>query len=97
MDKVTNLSVNLREDETVTVQPVGVLGVEVHELVEQNVSNWGHSPVEMKSVCILYRPVAGVNSQGSTRVARVTVSGRIGLLSSLVLLVLSCDSHTRSC
>ena len=88
---------NLREDETVTVQPVGVLGVEVHELVEQNVSNWGHSPVEMKSVCIRYRPVAGVNSHGSTRVSRVAVSGRIGLLSSLVLMILSCDSHPRCC
>jgi hypothetical protein len=36
-------AVSVRENETVTVQPVRVLGVEVKELVEQNVSNWGHS------------------------------------------------------
>jgi len=30
-------------------------------------------------------------------VSRVAVSGRIGLLSSLVLMILSCDSHSRSC
>lgn len=49
----TVVSVDLREDETVTVQPVGVLGVEVHELVEQDVGNGSHSPVTTMSVCIL--------------------------------------------
>ena len=34
---------NVREDEAITVGPVGVLGVEVHELVEENVSDGGHA------------------------------------------------------
>lgn len=34
---------HLRENETITVDPVGVLGVEVHELVEQNVGDGGHA------------------------------------------------------
>lgn len=34
---------DIRENETITVEPVGVLGVEVHELVEQNVSHGGHA------------------------------------------------------
>lgn|SRR6478735_7207354 len=46
---------NLREDEAVTVQPVGVLGVEVEELVEQDVGNWGHSPVTTMSACCSHR------------------------------------------
>lgn len=38
-----NTSRNVRENETITVSPVGVLGVEVHELVEQNVGHGGHT------------------------------------------------------
>jgi len=34
---------HIRENETITVDPVGVLGVEGHELVEQNVSHGGHA------------------------------------------------------
>lgn len=48
---------NLREDEAVAVQPVGVLGVEVEELVEQDVGDWGHSPVTTMSVCCSHRSV----------------------------------------
>jgi hypothetical protein len=33
----------IRENETITVGPVRVLGVEVHELVEQNVGHRGHT------------------------------------------------------
>lgn len=33
-----------REDESIAVQPLGVLGVEVHELVEENVGNRSHTP-----------------------------------------------------
>lgn len=33
----------VRENETIAVHPVGILGVERHELVEQDVSDWGHS------------------------------------------------------
>lgn len=36
-------SVTVGENETVAVNPVGVLGVEVHELVEQDVSHGGHA------------------------------------------------------
>lgn len=35
---------DLREDETVSVQPLGVLGVELHEFVEENVGNRCHAP-----------------------------------------------------
>jgi hypothetical protein len=37
------MSRHVRENETITVGPVGVLGVEVHELVEQNVGDGGHA------------------------------------------------------
>lgn len=40
-----------REDETITIQPLGVLGVELHELVEENMGNWGHSPEMRKHKC----------------------------------------------
>lgn len=39
---------NSREDEAVTVQPLRVLRVELHELVEENVGNWCHAPVKLK-------------------------------------------------
>jgi hypothetical protein len=35
--------VHVREDETIAVDPVGVLGVESHELVEQDVGRRGHA------------------------------------------------------
>ena len=34
-----------RENEAITVGEVGVLGVEVHELLEKNVSNGCHAPI----------------------------------------------------
>lgn len=34
---------DLRENESVSVDPVGVLGVETHELVEKNVRDRGHT------------------------------------------------------
>lgn len=37
------MRVDLRENESVSVDPVGVLGVEAHELVEKNVSDRGHT------------------------------------------------------
>lgn len=45
---------NSREDEAITVQPAGVLGVELHELVEKNVGNRCHAPVcEILSAAML--------------------------------------------
>ncbi len=44
---------NLREDETIAVQPRGVLGVEAHELVEENVGNGSHAPVIGLAGCFL--------------------------------------------
>lgn len=38
--------VSLREDESVTIQPLWVLGVKPHELVEEDVGNWCHAPVK---------------------------------------------------
>lgn len=34
---------SLREDETITIGPTGVLGVESHEAVEKDVGDWRHS------------------------------------------------------
>lgn len=34
---------NSREDKSVPVDPIGVLGVELHELVEKDMGNRGHS------------------------------------------------------
>jgi hypothetical protein len=34
---------DVREDETIAVEPVGVLGVEGHELVEKDVGHRGHA------------------------------------------------------
>jgi hypothetical protein len=34
---------DVREDETIPVSPVGVLRVEVHELVEEDVGDRGHA------------------------------------------------------
>lgn len=42
--KAKGIEEDSREDETVTVQPVGVLGVELHELVEKDVGNGCHAP-----------------------------------------------------
>jgi hypothetical protein len=42
-ETVSALVEHLRENETVAVQPLRVLGVERHELVEQNVGNRGHA------------------------------------------------------
>lgn len=35
---------DLREDEAIPVQPLGVLGVELHEFVEEDVSDRRHTP-----------------------------------------------------
>lgn len=37
-------NLHLRENEAITVEPVGVLGVEVHETVEKDVGNGSHAP-----------------------------------------------------
>lgn len=34
---------NSREDKSIPIDPVGVLWVELHELVKENMGNWGHS------------------------------------------------------
>jgi hypothetical protein len=40
------MGIDSREHEAITVQPFGVLGVELHELVEENVGNGSHAPRE---------------------------------------------------
>ena len=35
---------HLRENEAITVEPLGVLGVEVHETVEKDVGDGSHAP-----------------------------------------------------
>ncbi|KAI5462659.1 hypothetical protein BGZ63DRAFT_220928 [Mariannaea sp. PMI_226] len=44
----------LRENEAVTVEPLGVLGVELHELVEEDVGNGSHSPLAEMSVNMFF-------------------------------------------
>lgn len=41
---------HLRKDESVAVQPLGVLGVELHELVPENVGNGSHAPVQSSAL-----------------------------------------------
>lgn len=40
-----NIRLYIREDEAVPVQPVGVLRVELHELVPEDVGNGSHAPM----------------------------------------------------
>jgi hypothetical protein len=40
---------HLREYEAVTVHPVGVLRVEAHNAVEQDVGDWRHAPAFVSS------------------------------------------------
>lgn len=35
--------INSRENKSVPVDPVGVLGIELHELIEKDMRDWGHS------------------------------------------------------
>lgn len=42
--RVINGENNIRENEAISVQPLGVLGVELHEFVEQDVGNRCHAP-----------------------------------------------------
>lgn len=59
MDKTLEHS---RENESIPIQPLGVARVELHELVEEDVSNRGHTPTLMladlfdnfKAIAILY-------------------------------------------
>lgn len=78
---------DLRENEAVTVQPLGVLGVELHELAKQDVGDRCHTPIFLLSVdCISLNDVRrsrwrlGDGSlHGGTRVAGVRLGGGIGL------------------
>lgn len=38
-----------REDKSIAVQPLGVLRVKVHELLEKNVGNRSHAPMDVVS------------------------------------------------
>ena len=70
---------HLRENESVTVNPFGVLWVVVHELVEKNVGNWGHSPTQPH-----HQPVSSpgmfAHLHRSARMAGVRLEGSIDLL-----------------
>lgn len=73
---------NSREDETVAVQPVGVLGVEPHEVLEEDVGNGSHAPVggcQYGCVFMGGGVRGGKDSHGSTRVSRVAGKGGINL------------------
>lgn len=81
---------HLREDESVAVQPVGVLGVELHELVPENVSNGSHAPAQNPASAAssggdggcggnAHRWAPWTNLHGSTGMSRVALKGRINL------------------
>jgi hypothetical protein len=71
---------NSRENETVAVQPAGVLGVELHELVEDNVGNGRHAPgMGVSKPWDRWGFAVGVDSHGSTGVSRVAGEGGINL------------------
>lgn len=93
---------HLRENEAVTVEPLGVLGVEVHETVEKNVGNGSHAPRKNVSK---YYPTLGRSTQlplelrcqrnlhGGTRVTGVGMRGGIGLIRKAVSMTASCRSE----
>lgn len=72
---------NLRQDEAIPVQPLGVLGVELHELVEKDVGDGSHAPVTAVSGCfgVARRGEEQENSHGGTGVTGVGMEGRISL------------------
>ena len=96
-----------REDESITVQPLGVLRVELHELVEKNVGNRRHTPVMLVSQailspifphhCVFFFPFffSLFNLHGRARVARVGVEGGIDLLMGSCQYMVTC--HFVSC
>lgn len=76
-----------RENESVTVQPIGVLGVEPQELVPENVGNGSHAPA-ISSLAArtggsggsgASRHEAWPDSHGGTGMSRVALEGRINL------------------
>jgi hypothetical protein len=69
---------DLREHETIPVKPLGVFGVEPHELVEQDVGDRCHAP-EKTSVWMLQGPPGKNNSHRGTGVTGVGIGGGIGL------------------
>ena len=101
---------DLREDESVAVQPLGVLGVELHELVEKDVGNRRHTP---RTTLVKPSPMLSTllclflfffffffffflfHLHGRARVARVGVEGGIDLLMSLCQYMVTC--HFVSC
>jgi hypothetical protein len=73
---------NLREDEAISVQPLGVLGVELHELIEKDVGNRCHAPENATSQPTIFlcdEREIWEHSHGSTGVSRVAVEGSIDL------------------
>lgn len=78
---------NSRENKSVTVQPIGVLGVEPQELVPENVGNGSHAPA-ISSLAArtggsggsgASRHEAWPDSHGGTGMSRVALEGRINL------------------
>lgn len=78
---------DLRKNEAITVEPLGVLGVEVHETVEKDVGNRSHAPKEDVSTYLRWREARSLpvelscqrNLHGGTRVTGVGMGGGIGL------------------
>lgn len=76
-----------RENESVTVQPIGVLGVEPQELVPENVGNGSHAPAISPLAARTggsggsgaSRHEAWPDSHGGTGMSRVALEGRINL------------------
>ena len=73
----------LREDESIPVDPLGVLGVESHEPIEKDVGDGCHAP-RCRSAQSAFRDRRHRSSSmrglhRGTRVARVGVEGGIGL------------------
>lgn len=67
-----------REDETITIQPVGVLGVELEELAPENVGHRCHAPTAVL-VREYVSSVDRMHVHGGTGMARVAGEGGINL------------------
>ena len=72
-----------RENEAIPVEPLWILGIKLHHLLEQDMGYRGHSPTRLL-VRLLLLPqrraiTTGENAHGSTRVSRLCVESSIGL------------------
>lgn len=86
---------HLRKDESVAVQPLGVLGVELHELVPENVSNRSHTPAESGVSSKSWAEMAGAAAARIAGRRGQTYMGAPGCPELLLKVASTCDGNSR--